>query len=153
MDANYKRTLCVACPSEAECRHLREDVHCETCVDALVCGTQGLLARHDCPYVKHLWSALPRKCLLVGSRLKEQKVDPMELFQYVEGAPASDGEEQAASFYRCPRCNQPRLIVGKQHSFRSQLERPSMGASRHSSLGLIYYASCDVCGVDDVHKT
>ena len=153
MAEDYKRALCVACPFEADCRNLREGVHCHTCTKGLVCGSQGLLAQRDCDYVKKLWAALPRKCLLVGSRLKEQKVDPMELFQYVEGAPAGDGEEQAASYYRCPRCNQPRLIVGKQHNFRSQLERPRLGASRLSSLGLIYYASCDVCGVDDVHKT
>lgn len=150
MAEEYKRTLCVACPSEAECRALRENTHCDSCTETLVCGTQGLLGRHDCLYVRHLWGALPRKCLLVGSRLKEQKVDPMELFTYVKGA-SSDDEEPVACFV-CPRCGQPELTVGKQHTFRSQLERLSL-KSRCSTLGVAYYASCRVCGVDDVHKT
>ena len=152
MDVDYKRALCVACPFEADCRYLREEVHCDTCPEALVCGAKGLLARHDCAYVKQLWRELPRKCLLVGSRLKEQKVDPMELFTYVKGASNGDEEETVACFV-CPRCGQPELTVGKQHTFRSRFERPVGRSEECCSLGVAYYASCRVCGVDDVHKT
>lgn len=147
MAEDYKRALCVACPFEADCRNLREGVHCHTCTEGLVCGSQGLLARHDCEYVKKLWAALPRKCLLVGSRLKEQKVDPMALFQYVEGAPGGDGEDGDTARFVCPRCQQPQLTVGKQHRFLSLFERTG------HALGVAYYASCAVCGVDDAHKT
>lgn len=155
MSEEYKRMLCVACPFEADCRYLREEMHCDTCPEALVCGAKGLLARHDCDYIRRLWQELPRKCLLVGSRLKEKTIDPMELFQYVSGAPGGDGEESNEACYICPRCNQPSLAVGNQHTFRSRLDRPLKKSEETESctIGVAYYASCRVCGVDDVHKT
>lgn len=142
MPEDYKRTICTMCPAEAECRKLRENIHCDTCEYTLVCGAEGTLGRKDCAHVKHLWVALPRKCLLAGSLLRIQKRSVEEAFQFISGMSVAD-PEGGTVVYTCPRCGAGGLHIERQRNFMPLFERTG------SSLVTKYHLVCHVCGIDE----
>src|SRR5512136_2104848 len=140
MNQDYKRTICVMCPAEADCRRIRENTHCETCESALVCGAEGELGQHDCNHVKHLWRELPRKCLLACSILRTRKIPLEEAFQFI--ATMSEVNEGSVT-YRCPRCGAGGLHIERQRNFMPLFER------KDSALVTKYRLVCHVCGIDE----
>jgi hypothetical protein len=147
MSSEYKqhykdrRALCDFCPSNPECVRIRTTTHCGNCPTALVCATESDLGRQDCDFVRGLWGALPRKCLLAASLLAQYPENHgVFVLGVKEGEPAT--EETASTeitAFVCPRCEEVHLTIDVGHSWMVLEGRTTT-----------YVTTCGIC---DVHET
>jgi hypothetical protein len=104
---DYKRAICGFCPVKSDCDGIRWGIHCGSCQKALVCAATDELAKPTCDFIKAKWKALPCKCPLVGSLLK----------QYPENHSVFQGAAQGEIL--CPRCGLgiPPTAINVEHGW------------------------------------